>query len=134
VIVVDTNILVHLWTDTAETPLVHDLLETDAEWRAPILWRWEFRNAVALFMRHRSLPVAAAKRMVQSAEELMAGRDFIVDSSDVIDLVAHSSCFAYDCEFVALARKLGVPLITTDRKIVREFPRIARLLTPSRAG
>ena len=60
---------------------------------------------------------------------MMAGRDFIVDSSDVLDLVARSTCSAYDCEFVALAQELAVPLITTDRKIVREFPEIARLLS-----
>jgi predicted nucleic acid-binding protein len=128
VIVVDTNIIVHLWTDTEETPLAQELLRTDSEWRAPALWRSEFRNAVALFMRHRSLPLDAAKEMVRSAEELMAGRDFMVDSSGVLDLVARSNCSAYDCEFVALAQGLKVPLITTDRKLEHEFPRTARLL------
>lgn len=128
-IVVDTNIIIHFWTDTIETPLAHELFKMDPEWRAPALWRSELRNAVALFMRHRSLPLHAAKEMVQSAEEMMAGREFIVDSSDVLDLVSRSNCSAYDCEFVALAQELTVPLITTDRKIVREFPEIARLLS-----
>lgn len=128
-IVVDTNIIVHLWIETAETPLAHELLRADPEWRAPALWRSELRNAVALFMRHRSLALDAAKELVRSAEELMAGGEFVVDSSAVLDLVARSTCSAYDCEFVALAHGLGVPLITTDRKIVREFPRVAQLLT-----
>lgn len=128
-IVVDTNIIVHLWIETTETPLAQELLRSDPEWRAPALWRSELRNAVALFMRHRSLSLDAAKEMVRSAEELMAGRDFLVGSPAVLDLVARSKCSAYDCEFVALAQGLNVPLITTDRKIVREFPRIARLLT-----
>jgi predicted nucleic acid-binding protein len=129
VIVVDTNIIVHLWFDTPETPFAHELLRTDPEWRAPALWRSELRNAVALFIRHRSLPLDSAKELVRSAEELMAGREFIVDSATVLDFVVRSTCSAYDCEFVALAQGLGIPLITTDRKIVREFPRIARLLT-----
>ena len=127
-IVVDTNIILHLWTDTAESPRAHELLRTDPEWRAPVLWRSEFRNAVALFMRHRSLGVDAAKEMTRAAEELMDGRDFLVDSAAVLDLVARSSCTGYDCEFVALAEALGVHMITTDRKIIREFPRIARPL------
>ncbi len=80
-------------------------------------------------MRHRFLALDAAKELVRSAEELMAGGEFIVDSSAVLDLVARSTCSAYDCEFVALAQGLGVPLVTTDRKIVREFPRVAKLLT-----
>jgi predicted nucleic acid-binding protein len=131
VIVVDTNIIIHFWTDTIETQLAHDLFKTDPAWRVPALWRSELRNAVALFMRHKSLPLNAAKELVQAAEEMMSGRDFVVDSSDVLDLVARSTCSAYDCEFVALAKGLNVPLITTDRKIVREFPNIARPLRAS---
>jgi len=46
----------------------------------------------------------------------------------VLDLVASSTCTAYDCEFVALARELAVPLVTTDKQILRDFPAIARPL------
>jgi predicted nucleic acid-binding protein len=34
----------------------------------------------------------------------------------------------YDCEFVALAQHLDVPLVTADKKILREFPVIAKSL------
>jgi len=32
---------------------------------------------------------------------------------------------SYDCEFVSLAKEAGLPLITEDKKILREFPEIA---------
>jgi predicted nucleic acid-binding protein len=35
---------------------------------------------------------------------------------------------AYDCEFVALAAGLGIPLITLDRKLARAFPDHAVML------
>jgi len=35
---------------------------------------------------------------------------------------------AYDCEFVALAAGLGIPLITLDRKLARAFPDQAVML------
>ena len=38
---------------------------------------------------------------------------------------ATSHCSAYDCEFVALALELEVPLVTADRQLLRSFPRIA---------
>ncbi|MHB0968615.1 MAG: type II toxin-antitoxin system VapC family toxin [Thermoanaerobaculia bacterium] len=127
-IVVDTNIILHLWIETPETPRAEQLLRDEPEWCAPALWRSEIRSALALLMRHRSLPLDAAKEIVRSAEEMMAGRELLVDSPAVLDLVARSKCSAHDCEFVALAQALDVPLITTDRKIVRAFPRVARLL------
>lgn len=33
---------------------------------------------------------------------------------------------AYDGQYVALARRLGTPLITGDRRLLRAFPDIAR--------
>jgi len=56
---------------------------------------------------------------------LMKGREYEVASFQVMELVASSDCSAYDCEFVALAGDLGTPLVTVDRKILKEFPQIA---------
>jgi predicted nucleic acid-binding protein len=32
---------------------------------------------------------------------------------------------SYDCEFIALAQRLSIPLVTTDKKLLRAFPSIA---------
>lgn len=55
----------------------------------------------------------------------MQGREFAPDTKDVLRLVEESHCSAYDCEFVALAHSLGVPLVTSDGKVLREFPAVA---------
>ncbi len=62
---------------------------------------------------------------MEEAARLMNGMEYTVASLDVLQLVRNSACSAYDCEFVALARDLGVPLVTADRQILREFPKIA---------
>jgi predicted nucleic acid-binding protein len=31
------------------------------------------------------------------------------------------TCSAYDCEFVALAKYLGLPLVTVDKQILAQF-------------
>jgi len=59
------------------------------------------------------------------AEELLAGREHLLESEKIFRLVEKSKCSAYDCEFVALALELRVPLITSDKQILREFPKTA---------
>ncbi len=128
-IVVDTNIIVPLWLRSAQSEPVDHLLEIDAEWYAPYLWRSEFRNAMALQLRHRRMSLDEAKSAMYSAQEMMYGREMFVDPEAVMDLVAASTLTAYDCEFVALAIELGAPLVTTDKQILRDFPQVARPLT-----
>jgi hypothetical protein len=53
------------------------------------------------------------------------GREYSVETTRVLDLVQESSCAAYDCEFVALAQELGVPLVTSDARVIKNFPHIA---------
>ena len=127
-IVVDTNILIHFKVDTALSPSVHGLFDADSVWYAPYLWRSEFRNALAVRMRHEHLPLVDALQWIQDIEHLLYGRERFVDPEHVMQLVASSTCTAYDCEFVALAQELGVALVTTDKQILRDFPRIARAL------
>jgi predicted nucleic acid-binding protein len=40
-------------------------------------------------------------------------------------IVQRSGCSAYDCEFVALAQSLGIPLVTVDKHVLRQFPGVA---------
>lgn len=51
----------------------------------------------------------------------MAGRECEVDSRRVLELLRDSDCSAYDCEFVALALKLGVKLATMDTRLLKAF-------------
>ena len=131
-IVVDTSVLVHLALESSEYAAARALLTVDANWYAPYLWRSEFRNALALQMRHRGLSLEDARELTLAIEAQMYDHEHFVDPRAVLDLVAASTCTAYDCEFVALARELGVPLITTDKQILRDFPAIARPLADYR--
>lgn len=121
-IVVDSNVLAYLYLPTDHTARAEALLQRDPEWVAPVLWRSEFRNILAGYMRRGVLSLEAALELQAEAESLMSGREYDVPSPRVLELVQRSDCSAYDCEFVALATQLGVQLVTRDARLLKAFP------------
>jgi predicted nucleic acid-binding protein len=121
-IVVDSNIIAYLYLPGDYTTKAEALLRQDASWQAPLLWRSEFRNILAGYMRRAMLTFNAARDLQLEAESLMAGAEHEVDSRRVLELVRDSNCSAYDCEFVALAMALDVKLVTMDAKLLKAFP------------
>ena len=128
-IVVDSNVLVYLYLPGEYTADAEALLESDPEWAAPVLWRSEFRNVLAGYMRRKTLTFDQAYAVQCEAENLLAGSEFEVDSHAVLELVRDSECSAYDCEFIALATKLNTKLVTMDKKVLRAFPKRAVALS-----
>ena len=121
-IVADVNLIAYLLLGGPEHALAQRVLERDPVWAAPLLWRSEFRNVLAAFMRQRGLSVSDARRAHGLADQLLAGQEFTVPGERVLTLLAASECSAYDCEYVALAEELAVPLVTADRQLLRAFP------------
>jgi predicted nucleic acid-binding protein len=121
VIVVDTNILVYFLVPGDVTPDAESAYQQDSAWAAPLLWRSEFRNVLASYLRRGMLTLEQALTTVEKAEALMQSRTYNVESRPVLELAHSSGCSAYDCEFVALAQELGVPLVTSDRKLTAKF-------------
>ncbi len=121
-IVVDSNIIAYLYLSGEHTAAAERLREREPQWAAPILWRSEFRNILAGYMRRRAISFDQAFQLQMAAESLMDGMEFDVDSRSVLELVRDSECSAYDCEFIALAIKLGIKLVTMDKELLRAFP------------
>ena len=128
-IVVDSNVVAYLYLPGDFTEKAEALLEHDADWIALLLWRSEFRNILAGYMRRKTLTFEAARDLQLEAESLLAGAEHEVDSRQVLELVRDSDCSAYDCEFVALAMTLGVKLVTMDAKLLKAFPKYAVALS-----
>lgn len=124
-IVVDTNILVYFWLPGEWTPAARHLLTLDPDWAVPVLWRSEFRSVLAIAVREGRFSLSDAIAFAEAAQQQLKGRELTVESHEALRLAVDSGCSAYDCEFVALARRLAVPLVTNDREVVKAFPAIA---------
>ena len=120
--------LFHLYLLTKYTPHAEKLLEIDPVWVAPHLWRSEFRNVLALYLRKELISYDKSLQIQHEAETLMTGNEYDIKSLNILSLVNQSNCSAYDCEYVSLAMNLGAELFTMDKKIISEFPLIAKPL------
>lgn len=124
-IVVDSNVLAYLYLPGEHSAKAEALLERDPDWAAPVLWRSEFRNVLAQYLRRKVLRFDQVLAIQSEAESLMSGAEFDVASRSVLELARDSGCSAYDCEFIALALDLGTHLVTMDRELLRAFPACA---------
>jgi predicted nucleic acid-binding protein len=125
VIVTDTNLIVHLTVRGEFSPLAEAVYASDASWAAPLLWRSEYRNTLMKYVQYRGMTMGSALLSLRSAQEIIGGNSYDVSSEKVLELAVQSKCTAYDCEYVALAQELGVDLVTTDKQVLRAFPKIA---------
>ncbi|MGH8161160.1 MAG: type II toxin-antitoxin system VapC family toxin [Gammaproteobacteria bacterium] len=124
-IVVATNVVAYAWLKTTRNRDAMLLLEQEPEWHAPLLWRSEFRNVVLGEVRRKRLDASVAGNMVRSAERRFSGCEHLPSSDLVFRLAMESGCTAYDCEFVAVAQQLDLPLVTEDRALLKAFPKRA---------
>ena len=128
-IVVDVNVLAYLLIPGKYTASAEALLQADALWAVPRLWRSEFRNVLANYLRSGLLSLADAAALYQRAALLVGAEEYEVETLDVLRLSKDSECSAYDCEYIALAEFLQLKLVTADTKLRRAFPQRTKLLS-----
>jgi len=125
VIVADASLIACFAVRNERSELADAVCAADADWAAPLVWRSEFRNVLVNCMHVAGLSLESALLALRSAEETVAGREYGVSSEQVLELAGRSRRTAFECEYVALALDLGVPLVTPDRRILRAFPKTA---------
>jgi len=84
--------------------------------------------------RRRSCCLRSLSGLHHRSGAALAAHDEPVASEQVLQLATSSRCSAYDCEFVAAAQQLVVPLVTEDCAILAAFPDLARSLDPFNEG
>ncbi|MCA9956763.1 MAG: type II toxin-antitoxin system VapC family toxin [Ardenticatenaceae bacterium] len=124
-IVVDSNIIAYWLLPGEKMAEAESVWQKDSNWIVPPLWKSEFRNILAQYLRHKKLSLAESQALLKEAEAILEHKAYEVDSDWVLRLVNRSSCSAYDCEYVSLAQRFGVLLVTADKEVLREFPETA---------
>ena len=123
-IAADTNLIAYLCISGENTILAEAVFQADPDWVTPPLWRSEFLNVLSKYIRTGRFNVDEALEcwmLAQSQVNEMQNPS----EKDVLNLVSSSKLSSYDCEFVALAQQMSIPLITFDKKVLAAFPDVA---------
>ena len=78
-IVVDTNLIAYLFIGSPKTALAENAFRKEPEWCAPLLWRSEFRNILAVYMRRGYLTHQSALQLTHEAELLLGGAEYLLN-------------------------------------------------------
>lgn len=124
-IVAGHSVLVSFWLPGDFTELAEAAKARDSVWAAPVSWRTEFRDMLAACLRRGLVSETEATAAYLNAQKDLGGHEYSVPIEHVLKLVRASRCAAAECEYAALAQDLDVPLVTTDKQVLHEFPKIA---------
>ncbi len=125
-IVADTNLVSYLLIQGEQTEGARRVWQVDPDWRLPPLWRAEFLSVLTLSTRAGVLNGEGALLVWRRATSLFAGTEMDPEGEMVLAVALRDGLSAYDAQFVALAERLGVPLVTADKAILRARPDLAR--------
>jgi predicted nucleic acid-binding protein len=133
-IVVDTHLLAYAVLPGATTELVNRVAEIDPDWIAPALWRKELANVLATTMRVHGLALDEALVAFSDAERLVSDAEIVPAIAEQLEIAERGGVSAYDAEFVFVAERFDLALVTGDRKLARAFPGRAQSIAEFATG
>jgi predicted nucleic acid-binding protein len=125
VIVADTNLVAYLLIEGDKTDLARAVWTTDAQWMLPTLWRSEFLNVLTTSVRSKVLTLAEAHDIWDVALTVFGQNEVEPSGDAVLEAAAARNVSAYDAQYVVAAEDLEVPLITSDRRLLKACPDVA---------
>lgn len=129
-IVVDASAVVDVLLRRSEATWVETLLAEAEEAHAPSLIDVEFLSALRTLERRGTISAEAAEFALFDYHEMRLLRHPIGERLNRM-WILRRQISAYDAAYIALAEDLGVPLVTTDRRLARSAGHRATILAPS---
>jgi predicted nucleic acid-binding protein len=133
-IVVDSNVLAYLLIHGAQTVRARTLLERDADWHSDAFVLVELTNVLATAIRVRGLALSQATAALNQAKDVVESGLHAVAHDDALSVAARYRVSAYDARYLAVARDLGLPLITEDAKLRKAAPLLTQSLADALEG
>jgi predicted nucleic acid-binding protein len=121
-IVADTNVVVYLMIEGEKTTMAQRTFRRDPNWFVPSLWRHEFLNVLATFVRHGGIEIDEAMDIWHKSTLLFSPGEREVNMPQALRLASQHNISAYDAQYVTLAMEMSVPYVTEDQQLLKIFP------------
>ncbi len=133
-VVVDTNIVVHLVLEGDATANARALMAADADWQSEPFLLVEFTNVVATAIRSGRMKTAAAQSALSDAQRVIEPGLHTAPHASVLALAVQHRVSAYDARFLAIAQQFGTKLVTEDTKLRKAAPALTQSLSQALAA
>jgi predicted nucleic acid-binding protein len=133
-ILVDTNVLLALLVETEHSTPARQLQAGDADWISEPLLMYELTNVLTTLQRVGRLDAVQAQAALGRAQVQIGSRLRAVTDADALATAAHFGISGYDARFIVLARALGTPLVTEDRRLRAVVPDYTRSIAQALAA
>jgi predicted nucleic acid-binding protein len=127
-IVVDTNIVVALFIESARTPDAQRLFDNDPAWSTEPFTLVEFANVLATYHRAGRVTPARAATYLSHARELLQDHFLVVEPDSALKIALDFGVSAYDAHFLGVAWERGMKLTTEDARLRAAAPRLTQSL------
>jgi predicted nucleic acid-binding protein len=121
-IVADTHVVVYLMIEGERTTMAQRTFRRDPNWLVPSLWRHEFLNVLATFVRHGGIEIDEAMDIWHKSTLLFSPGEREVNMPQALRLASQHNISAYDAQYVTLAMEMSVPYVTEDQQLLKIFP------------
>lgn len=124
-IVVDTCIIVHLFTETELSIKAQQVLNLDPYWCTSATWSEEYANVLLKLSKKISLKSKDILTIFKNTHTEMSSREYKIEVIDALKCAINYNISVYDAHFVELAKQLKIFLITEDKEILKKCPSLA---------
>ena len=116
-IVVDAPLVAFLLIEGEGTPVARRLYKADPEWVTPPILNHELLNILG-GLGHAEGDFASMEALWKEARGILAPRQQVPDPVRALRLSVELGLSGYEAQYLALAEKLALPLLTTEKRLL----------------
>lgn len=120
-IISDSTLLIHFALPTAgadDVARAKKVYAQDPDWRVTALWKSEVRHVGIKYVRSGALLRGDLIVALHLLDGMLASKTEVVTHVEALDAAFRYELSGYDAEYAALAERLGVPLVTSDKRVL----------------